>query len=137
MSNLFDKTTDALGKSLDMRLLRHNTTSSNIANAETPGYVAKKVDFENELIRALEMEGMPKMEVTNENHIPLAQGRIGRVSPDVYDNPEIDVNNDRNTVNMEKEMATLTENSIAYKAAIELIKKKMAALRYATSEGGR
>lgn len=137
MSNLFDKTADALSKSLDMRLQRHNITSANIANAETPGYVAKKLDFENELARALELEGLPRMDQTHPNHMPIAQGRVGRVSPDIYENPEIDLNNDKNTVNLEKEMATLTENSIVYKAAIELMKKKMAALRYAASDGGR
>ena len=40
--SLFDKTTSALQTSLNMRQLRHNLTSSNIANAETPGYKAKK-----------------------------------------------------------------------------------------------
>ncbi len=49
MSGLFDKTTNALATSLAMRQLRHNVTSSNIANAETPGYHAKKMDFEGAL----------------------------------------------------------------------------------------
>ncbi len=137
MSNLFDKTTDALSKSLDMRLLRNNITTANIANAETPNYVAKKIDFEKDLARALELEGIPKMDVTHPDHMPIAQGRVDRVVADIYDNPDIDLNNDKNTVDVEKEISTLTENSIIYKAAVELIKKKMAALRYAASEGGR
>ena len=40
MSNLFDKTTDALATSLAMRQIRHNVTAANIANAETPNYHA-------------------------------------------------------------------------------------------------
>lgn len=137
MSNLFDKTTDALSKSLDMRLQRHNLTSANIANAETPGFVAKKLDFEKDLARALEMEGTPIMDQSDPRHMPFVQGKIGRVSADIYDNPEIDLSNDKNTVDLEKEVATLTENSLVYKAAVELIKKKMAALRYVASDGGR
>ncbi|MBK7844878.1 MAG: hypothetical protein IPJ71_14530 [Bdellovibrionales bacterium] len=37
-NNLFDKTTSALGASINLRLLRQSVTSANIANAETPGY---------------------------------------------------------------------------------------------------
>jgi len=47
VAEIFDKTTQALGASLNYRLLRHNTTSANIANAETPGYKAKTVEFED------------------------------------------------------------------------------------------
>lgn len=137
MSKLFDKTTGALGKSLDMRQLRHNLTTANIANAETPGYKAKKVDFEKNLMRALEMEGIPHVETSHPDHHPIVQGRVGRVQADVYDNPDINLTNDKNTVDLEKEMTKLTENSILYKAAIELIRKKMGALKYSITEGGR
>jgi flagellar basal-body rod protein FlgB len=59
------------------------------------------------------------------------------VRPDIYENPEGTVNNDGNTVDLEKEMSNLSENTIMYKAALELINKKIAALKYAVSEGGR
>lgn len=121
MSNLFDKTTDALATSIRMRQIRHNVTSSNIANAETPGYKAQKVEFEEALAKSLELGG------TEAGALP--------VTADVYDNPEGAPSNDGNTVNFEKEMSALTENSILYKSALQLINKKMAALKYAISEG--
>ena len=43
MSGLFGKTEDALASSINLRLLRQNVISSNVANAETPGYKAKKM----------------------------------------------------------------------------------------------
>ncbi|MCB0394106.1 MAG: flagellar basal body rod protein FlgB [Bdellovibrionales bacterium] len=137
MSNIFDKTTDALGSSMDFRLARHNITSANIANAETPGYKAKKVDFEEQLSRAIDLEDFPRMDSSNPNHFPIARGAITRVTPDVYDNPDVNLTNDKNSVDLEREMATLAENSILYKATTELIKKKLGALKYAISEGGR
>ncbi len=137
MSKLFDRTTEAVAKSLDLRQLRHNITSANIANAETPGYVAKKVDFENELTRALQLEGVAPQTATDSAHKTTIEDAIKRVQADVADNPDINYANDKNTVDLEKEMATLAENSIIYKAAIELIKKKMAALKYSANEGGR
>lgn len=123
MSKIFDKTTDALAASLNFRSLRHNVTSSNIANAETPGYHAKVVDFEQALARAIDLEGM-------------SAGSISRSRVDVYDNPEAAVTNDGNTVDLEQEMARLQENTILYKTALQLMNKKIGALKYAISEGG-
>lgn len=137
MSQLFDKTIGALNTSLDMRLLRNNITSSNIANAETPNYKAKKLDFENELARALDLDGTGKMETDAPQHYNNGASPISRVEADVYDNPEGVTNNDGNNVDMEREMSTLAENTVMYKAAVELINKKLAAMRYAVTEGTR
>jgi flagellar basal-body rod protein FlgB len=124
--SLFDKTTDALAASLQMRQVRHNVTSANIANAETPHYHAKKVDFENALASAIETQGVAG------DH--LGGSQIKNVKAEVYDNPDAAVNNDGNTVDLEKEMSALSENSIMYKSALQLINKKMAALKYALGE---
>ncbi len=134
MSNLFDKTTGALGTALNMRLMKHNITSSNIANAETPGYHAKKIDFEEALSRALDIDGLRGMSTSNPEHFTVG-GKSARIRPDIYENPEGAVNNDGNTVDLEREMSNLAENTIMYKAAMSLINKKLAALRYAASEG--
>jgi len=133
MSALFDKTTDALATSLHMRQIRHNVTAANIANAETPGYHAKKVEFEDALARALDLDGTNSMSATHGDH--FANGGSPTVAGDIFDNPDVSVNNDGNTVDMEKEMSALTENSILYKSALQLINKKMAALKYAIGEG--
>jgi flagellar basal-body rod protein FlgB len=134
MSNLFDKTTGALGTTLNMRLIKHNLTSSNIANAETPGYHAKKLDFEEALSRALDIDGLRSMSTSSPEHFSVG-GKTGKVRPDIYENPDGAINNDGNTVDLEKEMSNLAENTIMYKAALQLINKKLAAMRYAISEG--
>ena len=130
MSNLFDKTMSALNKSIDMRLLRQNVINSNIANAETPGYKAKVLDFEDALASAI---------ATDQNFAAQAPeagvNQIKQVRPDVYDNPDINIANDNNTVDMEREMAALAENTVLYKAAVQLINKKLAAMKYAASDG--
>jgi flagellar basal-body rod protein FlgB len=133
--SLFDKTTSALGAAINMRQLKQNITSSNIANAETPGYHAKKIDFENALARALDIDDLRGMSTSSGDHFALGGGSIANARPDIYENPEGAINNDGNTVDLEKEMSNLTENSIMYKAALQLINKKMAALKYAATEG--
>lgn len=134
MSRIFDKTTDALGAAINMRNLKHNVISSNIANAETPGYAAKKLDFEDALARALDIDGKGAMTTDHPDHIAIGGGGMGRVSADIYENPEGATNNDRNTVDLEREMSALAENTIMHRAALQLINKKLAALRYAATE---
>lgn len=135
MSDLFDKTTSGLATTLNMRLMKQNVINSNIANAETPGYHAKKLDFENALSRALDIDGMRGVSTSNDSHFSVGGGSVSRVRPDIYENPEGAVDNDGNTVDLEREMSALAENSIMYKAAMQLINKKLAALRYAASDG--
>ncbi len=133
MSGLFDKTTSALQTSILMRNIRQNVTNANIANAETPGYHAKKVDFEQTLARALDLDGNNSLATTHGDHFSV--GLTGSPNAEVYENPDVAVNNDGNTVDLEKEMSALSENTIINKAAMQLINKKMAALKYALSEG--
>lgn len=134
MSGLFDKTMGGLQTSIGMRQVRQNVISSNIANAETPGYQAQKVDFEDALGRALDIDGLRSMSTTDGKHIVVG-GATAAVRPDIYANPEGAINNDGNSVDLEKEMSALSENAILYKAALQLINKKMAALKYAATDG--
>lgn len=133
MAQLFDSTTNALKTAISMRLLKGNVINANIANAETPGYSAKKMDFEAALARALDLDGVRDLSTSHPDHFALGSG--GQVKADIYDNPEGEITNDGNTVNLEKEMAALAENQIQYRAALQLINRKIAALRYSIGEG--
>ncbi len=133
MSRIFDKTTDALATSLKLRQIRNNVTIANITNADTPHYHAQKVDFEQALAKSLELDDQNKMTATHGDH--FISGDIPTISAEVYENPDVEVSNDGNTVNREKEMAALSENSIMYKSALQLINKKLAAMKYAIGEG--
>lgn len=137
MSSLFDKTLKALDTSIDMRLLKHNVLSSNVANAETPGYKAKKMDFERALSRALDIEGKGKMHTSSKDHYLVGQGPISGVKADIYDNPDVNTSNDGNTVDLEKEMAEMAANTIMHQAAQRLISKKLATLKYVANDGMR
>lgn len=132
MSSFFDKTSDALATSIKMRQLRQNVTQSNIANAETPHYKAQKLDFENALASSLETGSLANLETSHVDHI--SSGSVDNITPQIFDNPEVAINNDGNTVDLEKEMSALAENSILYKSALQLINKKMAAIKYALGD---
>jgi flagellar basal-body rod protein FlgB len=121
---LFDKTIDVLDKSMDLYLLRHQITSDNIANAETPFFKARRVDFEQELQRAVEESDMGLRDIAS-------------VTPNIYEDPYSEVGQDLNSVDMDREMAEMTKNDVRYSATTQTISKKFALLKYAIGEGGR
>jgi flagellar basal-body rod protein FlgB len=121
---LFDKTIDVLDKSMDLYLLRQQITADNIANAETPLFKARRVDFESELQR-----------VVQENEAGIITRDLASVKPTIYEDPHSETGQDLNTVDMDREMSEMTKNDIRYSAATQTISKKFALLKYAIGEG--
>jgi flagellar basal-body rod protein FlgB len=131
---VFDRTIDALAKSMDLRQEKMNVISSNIANAETPGYQSKAIDFEAALQRSLELDDAP-MDRTDGGHFGSGSP-IHEVTADIYNDPNNVVREDGNSVNRDAEMVKLAETQIMYTAATDLVKKKIGLLRYSINEGG-
>jgi flagellar basal-body rod protein FlgB len=123
MGKLFDNSLEALSKSLDGYLLRHDVISDNIANAETPGFKARRVEFENSLQRALSNEDSG-----------VAPAGLDSVRPTIYTDPYSEEGHDLNTVDMDREMAALNKNDVKYSASTQAVSRKFALLRYAISE---
>ena len=121
---LFDNTVETISKSLDLHLLRHSVISDNIANAETPQFKARKVEFENELQQAVEA-----------NETGALGPSIENVQAKIVQDPKNEMGQDLNTVDMDREMAALTKNDIQYSAGTQLINKKFLFLKYAIGEG--
>lgn len=131
---IFDPTIGALNTSLNLRLFNENVISSNIANADTPGYKAKAVEFEGALREALGVGGKLSLETTDPEHI--VHRETDPVEPGVYDDPNGVESLDGNTVNRSVEMSKLSENQLMYDASAELMKRKLGMLKYAITEGG-
>lgn len=131
MAGLFDGTINMLGRSLDLGSMRHKLISSNIANQETPGYKAVDVDFMAALNKA-EGEALP-MSKSDERHLKgvssVSQGAVS------VQQTGVDEGYDRNSVNIEKEMAKMAENTMMYNAAADILARKFKGLEYAVREG--
>ena len=54
MKGLFERNFGVVEKVLDMRLQRQNVVMSNIANVNTPKYKARRLEFEEDLQKAIE-----------------------------------------------------------------------------------
>ncbi len=131
---VFDRTLEALSKSLDMRAEKQVVISSNIANADTPGYQAQALDFEGELANALTLDGMP-LERTHAGHVGSGSSLEG-IQGEIHNQINNVVREDGNTVDRDAEMFSLSENQLLYNAAADLLKKKLALLKYAIADGG-
>ncbi|MBW2221593.1 MAG: flagellar basal body rod protein FlgB [Deltaproteobacteria bacterium] len=129
---LFNSTILMLEKLLDFQSERHSILSTNVANIDTPGYKGHDLRFSDELKKAAGRKGSMPLTKTNERHLPLEIGNIkgGRLVP---------INDavhrlDGNTVDLDKEMAKLAENSLYYNTAAQITSKKLRGILTAISE---
>jgi flagellar basal-body rod protein FlgB len=126
-----DKTLQAMTTALNFREMRQKLISSNIANANTPGFKAKKIDFEEALARALDVDGQMQMNASDGRHFNVGNGGFNNLEPEVYENPNGVVSENGNTVDVEAEMAVMAENKLMYDSLVQLINKKMGIMKYA------
>jgi len=129
-----DRTMSVLQKSLDLRAQNQQVIAGNIANAETPGYSARKLKFEDSLRNAISTPEMAGQR-TNAKHFPIGSNGIstvqGTVTKDVSNNPF----GDGNSVSLDDEMFALAENQLLYEAGSQILKKKFSMLKFAVSDG--
>jgi flagellar basal-body rod protein FlgB len=111
-----------LRKGLDAYAMRQKAIASNIANSETPGYVAKKVSFEEELSKVLNKQSGGLIR-TSGDHIPVRGGlrAMDKVKALVEDAGVPENYNGVNNVDIEKEMADLATNQIDFTAATKIM----------------
>ena len=129
-----DKTLKALIASLNFRQMRQELISSNVANADTPHYKAKRIDFEAALSRALDVDGQMGMKTTDEKHYDVGSGGLNNLHPEIYENPNQVMSEDGNTVDREEELAKMAENKILYDATVRFLNKKLGLLKYALED---
>ncbi|MGF7185181.1 flagellar basal-body rod protein FlgB [Desulfitispora alkaliphila] len=124
-----------LEKGLEASSLRHQVISNNIANVETPGFKRGAVSFEDELKKQLKNKRKLQPAITNPKHISLSQSQS--VQPQVIRVGNTFMRNDRNNVDIDREMADLTKNTLTYQSMIEQLTRQIGMLRTAVNEGRR
>lgn len=134
MSQFFDPTIRALNQNLNLRMENQNIVNSNIANADTPGYKAKQMEFEQAMRSALDLGNQIKLDKTSEGHLGVSAPES--VQGDVFEDPNGVESLDGNTVNRSEEMMKLKENQVLYNSSIEALRKKLGMLEYGITEGG-
>ena len=110
---------------LQLRSRRNEMLASNIANAATPNFKARDIDFDTELKR---INKIGNIETTNGSHFLSIQKRIGKDS--VYRLP-IHPSLDGNTVEMAVEQMQFSENVMRYQTTLSFLNNKISGLRSA------
>ena len=132
MSISFDKALGIHEKALGFRAQRAEVLANNIANADTPNYKARDLDFSAVLAEQTgKSQGSFSLAVTSSNHI-AAQG-LEIADPALRFRTASHPSLDQNTVDMQVEQATYAENAIDFQASFTLLNSKfkglMSALR--------
>ena len=136
MKSLITNEMRLVGKVMSMELKRQNVIMGNIANVHTPGYKPRELTFEKELQAALGLDMTGRVTRTDKQHLPTT------FDPESFGpeweksfKPRIIHGEDR--VNIDKEVAKMTKNSLHYGALSQVIKGHFDGIKNIITEGSR
>ncbi|MBH0188312.1 MAG: flagellar basal body rod protein FlgB [Nitrospira sp.] len=133
---IFDRTMQLLERNLDLRSARQRVIASNLANEETPGYRASELNFMDQLRSAHQGRLPVVLAATQPRHFGLhgPQG-VQAIAGKLNEVPAGDLPLDANSVNLELEMAKLSDNAMQYNTAATILAKKFHGLLNVIREG--
>jgi flagellar basal-body rod protein FlgB len=124
---------------LSLRSQRQELLASNIANADTPNYKARDIDFSNALQGALARAGQPPNQLATTSAAHIGQGAPdGSQLPDGTQVLYRGVTQgavDGNTVDMDVERNQFADNALHYEAGITMINQQIRAMMAAIQGG--
>jgi flagellar basal-body rod protein FlgB len=104
---------------------RSEILAANLANADTPNYKARDIDFKTALNQAQQLQQSP-LKTTHDNHISSSASAVA--SESLYRIPE-QPSLDGNTVDARVEQAEFAENALQYQTTIRFLNDKIQGLR--------
>ena len=128
MDKLIDRALGILPQAMEVGSRRLELIAGNLANADTPGFKARDIDFRATLTGLLNGAGTTTMLRTDAGH-QAAPGTMGNAEP-LYRTP-IHPSLDGNTVESQLEQAAFGEASVRYQASLDFLDNRIAGLRKA------
>ena len=107
------------GSALNIRNKRNNIIASNIANAATPNYKARDINFLDEFKK---VTNTGEIKTTHSNHIPTKNYNISGKA--FYRDPII-ASLDGNTVELSVEQMQFAENTMKYQTTLKFLNGKI------------
>lgn len=111
-----------------MRSQRSSVLAANIANADTPNYKARDMDFQQMLQQATNEQDSMRLETTDTAHISLDSSDYSAAIK--YRNP-LNPSLDGNTVDMHAEQARFSQNALQYQTSLTMLNSKIRGLQLA------
>lgn len=119
--DLFTQRLDAQGRTLSLLARRQQVLAANIANADTPGYQARDIDFASALAQAQSGQGgahSTAMAATRAGHLAAS---VSREDPSLKWRQPDQPSMDGNTVDLDRERANFADNSLRYEATLRFV----------------
>ena len=104
---------DQLERYMDLLSVRQKLVASNIANADTPGYQTRDIDFQGEF-----------------------QQQLSAHQPQVLEVSGLTTKNDGNNVDLDREARLLAENALRFSIASQLLRSELKSVKSAIDGGG-
>jgi flagellar basal-body rod protein FlgB len=118
--SLFGATIEILRQGTVFAARRHELLAQNVANADTRGFRARDLSFANELSLAQQVKSLPAPETI-----------VPRLDARVIESPDEVLRPDGNTVDIDRQMPRLAQNTLYHNAVIQLLNSRFRALRSA------
>jgi flagellar basal-body rod protein FlgB len=114
---------------LDVRARRGELIANNLANADTPGYQARDIDFRQAMARAAGDKTVgTTLTTTRPGHVGGATSADAAGSPDLKYRTPLAPALDGNTVDAQIEQAAFAENAVRYQATLTFLNAKFRGL---------
>ncbi len=131
MKTLLDNQLQFHQTALNVQAYRQQLLSSNIANADTPHYKARDIDFRSILSGVANRRDALALSRTQTRHI--GSGEVNPLQAETLYRTEQQSSVDGNTVNMDVERAAFAENSVHYEASLVFINGLLRSMQSAIS----
>ncbi len=127
MSISFDKALGIHEQALNFRAQRAEVLANNIANADTPNFKARDLDFSAVLAeQSQQREGAMRMQRTHEQHFALEGVEVA--DPALRFRGAMHASLDQNSVDMQQEQARYAENAVQFQASFTFLNSKFKGL---------
>lgn len=116
---------------------RQNILASNVANADTPGYLARDIDFSSQLKAAVSRTHSKAGPLT----LTLTSGQHIAAKASAIDDPELlyripdQPSADGNTVDMDRERSNFVDNSVKYQSGLTILGTQIKNMMSAINQG--
>ncbi len=122
----FDNAFGIHEQAMTMRSYRGRILATNLANADTPNYKARDVDFKAVLGRVAEARNWKGLQTTHQKH--FQEGDSGPSGTELQYRIPLQPSIDGNTVDPHMEQAAFMKNALAYQASLQFLNGRIKGL---------
>lgn len=122
-----DKYLGVHAQALNLRSQRTELLAANLANADTPGYKARDLDFKSAMAQASGVTPSVRLQTTSAGHIG-ATSINGSPTPELKYRTPLAPSLDGNTVDAQLEQSAFAENTVRYQATLSFLSAKFRGL---------